>query len=259
MRFNEILYNQLEINDDVIEEYIRSLEEDEIRIEDCTVDDFLNFLKENYYVEDFVEHTGDVEAQAALLEELAVLVAAQILVGEPAHCGEGVFEFVAVVIYFLGPDDGLQFRALELAEVTEVVLHLFLLEFQLFFVVEHLPFAAAAHAEVPAGGCHPVGGGGADGQQVGLGIAVFAFVNLHVHEIAGHGVGHEDGEAVLFGHGLALRSRGENFQVFYVVSFECHNLCSFGNPPPQRLRLVGIYLALAPTGPFNVYRLILHS
>ena len=72
MRFNEILYNQLEINDDVIEEYIRSLEEDEIRIEDCTVDDFLNFLKENYYVEDFVE-TEDWEytlRKKELLDEL---------------------------------------------------------------------------------------------------------------------------------------------------------------------------------------------
>ena len=72
MRFNEIVYNQLEINDDVIEEYIRSLEEDEIRIENCTVDDFLSFIKENYYVEDFVE-TEDWEytlRKKELLDEL---------------------------------------------------------------------------------------------------------------------------------------------------------------------------------------------
>ena len=72
MRFNEIIYNQLEINDDVIEEYIRSLEEDEIRIEDCTVDDFLNFIKGNYYIEDFVD-TEDWEytlRKKELLDEL---------------------------------------------------------------------------------------------------------------------------------------------------------------------------------------------
>ena len=72
MRFNEIVYNQLQINDDVIEEYIRSLEEDEIRIEDCTVDDFLSFMKEKYYIEDFVE-TEDWEytlRKKELLDEL---------------------------------------------------------------------------------------------------------------------------------------------------------------------------------------------
>ena len=60
MRFNEIIYNQLEIDDDVIEEYIRSFDEEELSIDDCTIDDFINFVTERYYIDDFVE-TTDVE------------------------------------------------------------------------------------------------------------------------------------------------------------------------------------------------------
>ena len=60
MRFNEIIYNQLEIDDDVIEEYIRSFDEEEFSIDDCTIDDFLNFVTERYYIEDFIE-TADCE------------------------------------------------------------------------------------------------------------------------------------------------------------------------------------------------------
>lgn len=57
MRFNEIIYNQLEIDDDVIEEYIRSFDEEELSIDDCTINDFINFVTERYYIEDFIETT----------------------------------------------------------------------------------------------------------------------------------------------------------------------------------------------------------
>ena len=57
MRFNEIIENQLEIDDEVIEEYIKNLEENNINIESCTIDDFINFVTERYYIDDFVEMT----------------------------------------------------------------------------------------------------------------------------------------------------------------------------------------------------------
>ena len=57
MRFNEIVYNQLEIDDEVIEDYIKSLENEDISIEDCKIDDFIDFVTERYYIEDFVEIT----------------------------------------------------------------------------------------------------------------------------------------------------------------------------------------------------------
>lgn len=60
MRFNEIVYNQLEIDDDIIEEYIKSFDEEELSIDDCTIDDFINFVTERYYIDDFIE-TTDVE------------------------------------------------------------------------------------------------------------------------------------------------------------------------------------------------------
>lgn len=57
MRFNEIIYNKLEIDDDIIEEYIKSIEEEDISVEDCKIDDFINFVTERYYIDDFVETT----------------------------------------------------------------------------------------------------------------------------------------------------------------------------------------------------------
>ena len=57
MRFNEIIENQLEIDDEVIEEYIKNLEENNIDIESCTIDDFIDFVTERYYIDDFVEMT----------------------------------------------------------------------------------------------------------------------------------------------------------------------------------------------------------
>jgi hypothetical protein len=56
MRFNEIIHNQLEIDDDVIEDYITCFGED-FDIKNCTIDDFIEFVTTNYYVEDFVELT----------------------------------------------------------------------------------------------------------------------------------------------------------------------------------------------------------
>ena len=56
MRFNEIIHNQLEIDDDVIEDYITGFGED-FDIKNCTIDDFIEFVATNYYLEDFVELT----------------------------------------------------------------------------------------------------------------------------------------------------------------------------------------------------------
>ena len=173
-------------------------------------------------VEHLVEHTGHMEAQTALLVKLAVFVSPQIIIGEPSHRGEGVFQLVAVIVLLLRPDDGHQLRKLKFSEVLEVVLHLFLLVSQLFAIVEHLPFAAAAHAEMAAWGHHAVGRGLAHRQQVRLRVPVLALIDFHIHHIAGHGKGDKNGETVQLGHGLALRTRGDDFQVFYVISFECH-------------------------------------
>ena len=51
MRFNEIIQNQLEITDDVIEEYINATVDEE----DFSVDNFLQFLNDSYYISDFIE------------------------------------------------------------------------------------------------------------------------------------------------------------------------------------------------------------
>ena len=55
MRFNEIISNQIEIDDEVIEDYIRKTDE-----EDYSIDDFLSFICTDYYIGDFIE-TEDYE------------------------------------------------------------------------------------------------------------------------------------------------------------------------------------------------------
>ena len=55
MRFNEIISNQIEIDDEVIEDYIRRTDE-----KDYSTDDFLSFICTDYYIGDFVE-TEDYE------------------------------------------------------------------------------------------------------------------------------------------------------------------------------------------------------
>ena len=50
MRFNEIIQNQLEVDDNVLEEYILSRDEDEYSVED-----FIDFFTTEYYVDDFVD------------------------------------------------------------------------------------------------------------------------------------------------------------------------------------------------------------
>ncbi len=79
-------------------------------------------------IQDLIEHAGHVETETTVLEELALLLPFHILVGQPQHRGEGVFQRVAVVLDLLRPEDGHQRRELELAEVREVILDLFLLE-----------------------------------------------------------------------------------------------------------------------------------
>ena len=107
--------------------------------------------------------------------------------------------------------------------MSEIVFNLFLFESQLLVIREHLPFATTAGAEMSARGDHTVRRRCADSQQVGLGIAVFSFVYLHIDEITWHGVRHKDCQAVQFGDSLALRSGGDDFQIFYVISFKSHS------------------------------------
>ena len=50
MRFNEIIQNQLEVDDNVLEDYILNRDDDEYSVED-----FIDFFTTEYYVDDFVD------------------------------------------------------------------------------------------------------------------------------------------------------------------------------------------------------------
>ena len=70
MRFDEIIENQLEVDDEVIEDYIRSRNKENIT--EYTVEDFIQFFTTEYFVEDFVEinDTTYTLKQKDLLEEI---------------------------------------------------------------------------------------------------------------------------------------------------------------------------------------------
>lgn len=70
MRFNEIIENQLEVDDEVIEDYIRT--RDKENIIEYTVEDFIQFFTTEYYVEDFIEinDTTYTLKRKDLLEEI---------------------------------------------------------------------------------------------------------------------------------------------------------------------------------------------
>ena len=79
-----------------------------------------------------------------------------------------------------------------------------MLETELLFVGQTLPFATAAHAEVLAEGLGTEFGRLFQGYGLSLCITVLLALYLEIHHIARHDVWHEDNEVVHLGNGLAL-------------------------------------------------------
>ena len=104
----------------------------------------------------------------------------------------------------LAAEYGHHFGQFYLADARKVVRHLFLLEAELFFVGQALPFAAAAHAEVLAEGLGTEFGVFFYGNGLSLCVAVFLALDLKIHHITRHDVRHEDNEVVHLGNGFAL-------------------------------------------------------
>ena len=54
MRFNEIIYNQIRVNDEIIEDYIKDCDSEGI---EYSVADFIQYINDQYFISDLVEIT----------------------------------------------------------------------------------------------------------------------------------------------------------------------------------------------------------
>ena len=151
-------------------------------------------------VEHFVEEGGDVEAEGAGLGR-GVGCGRQVV---PCPRGEGELELVAILVDVFGTADGLHAGAVEVSQPLEVVPHLLLLGGQLVGVVEGLPAAATAGAEMGTLGRHPPVGELVDGHGLAFGIAFLLLEDFDVGHVAGDDVGDEDHHAVDAGNGFAF-------------------------------------------------------
>ncbi len=148
--------------------------------------------------EDLVEEAGDVKA------ECAGGVGGVVLDFFPGAGREGEFELVAIVEDIVGAADGLHEAAVHRAEAFEVIAHLPLFGFELVGVVECLPLAAAAYAEMGALLRNPLGRRHAELDQTSLGVGLLLFDKFDVGDVAGYHEGDEDDETVVTGYGFAF-------------------------------------------------------
>ena len=101
-------------------------------------------------VENFIECAGNMKAHGVHAIELHAR--GHLLRGEPLFVGKTEFELVAIAGNVLAAKYGHHFGQFYLADARKVVPNLLLLETELLFVGQALPFATAAHAEVLAEG-----------------------------------------------------------------------------------------------------------
>ena len=151
-----------------------------------------------------------MESQAGLAGEPAV----DLLAGEPALVGGGVFEFVAVAGRLVRAEDGGEGRHLEVADAGELVVDLALLGRELDLVGERLPAASAAHAEMAAERLQALLGRLDDADDRALEPGFLLAYQADVHDVARDGESHEDDLAFGgVGDGLALRGHGFDREV----------------------------------------------
>ena len=174
-------------------------------------------------VEHLVEEAGDMEAQGAGGRGVGI----GLRVFEPGARGESVFEFVAVTENAFGAAYGAHAVAVDGADALEHVAHLTLLGFELAGVVEHLPLAAAADAEVGAADGDALGGILLYGHRFALAVGFLAFEEFDVGHIARHDEGDEDDLAVEMCEGFAFGSDVLDEEVFddgLFLMFSAHRI-----------------------------------
>src|SRR5450759_3655622 len=105
-------------------------------------------------VEHFIKQTGNMKSQGIFL--FIFIARTYLLFCEPPFIGKCVFEFISVQEYFIGSDDGINFRQFNLSNPGKVIPHLLFLELKLKIIWKMLPLATSANSEMAATGFNPV-------------------------------------------------------------------------------------------------------
>ena len=105
--------------------------------------------------------------------------------------GTAEVELVAVFLRLHAAQDGTELRQVHLANASQLVVHLLLLELELLFVGQVLPLAAATHAEVLAERSRAYLTIFYESYHFALGKRMFLASQLYVADIAGHTPRHE--------------------------------------------------------------------
>ena len=173
-------------------------------------------------VQDLVEELSDMEPQS---HPLVLRNGVRILAMEqPAAAGCAEFQFVTIILRTRGGEGWTDLRHFQMADPDQLVIHLLPLRFELHFVGQGLPAAAAAHAEMLAERLEPVRGRLHHPGDEALHVVLLFLVDLNVHDVAGHGEIDKHHHPVHMGEGFALGRDGFDGDVlqFQVDSLSAH-------------------------------------
>ena len=142
----------------------------------------------------------------------------------PTLAGSAEFQFVTIKLRALGGECRADFRDLQMPDADQLVIHLLPLGFELHFVRQGLPAAAAADAKMLAERLDAVRGRLDHPGDESLHIVFLLPEHLDVHDVAGNGEIDEDDHPVHMGQRLAFGGDGLDGDVlqFQVDFFPAH-------------------------------------
>ena len=179
-------------------------------------------------VYDLVEEAAYVEAEALAVH--FVYAFRVFAVQQPAAVREGEFELVPVAFGFLGWQNSLYFRHLQVTYAYELVFDLLLFCRKLHFVGEGLPFAPSADSEVLAEGFQPVRGGLYHPEDEAFHIVFLFLADLDVNYVSGNCELYENHCALYVSQGFAF-----GCNCFYLNVFKYEFLCFLSHDIPDWL------------------------
>ena len=143
-----------------------------------------------------------------------------LLRSEPQLVGATEVELIAIAFSLLAPQDGAALGQLDVGQTREGVHHLLLLPSDLLAVGEHLPLAAAAHAEMRTERSDALRTLAHEAHDATFHIRMLLAQHLHIGHIARNCVGHEEHFVVDARQSLAFGSHiGDFNSLQYLVFF----------------------------------------
>ncbi len=172
-----------------------------------------------FRIQHLVESSRNVQPDG----ESGIQVAPSHLLGqEPPPVRAGEFHLVPVFKDAVRRQGFVDRHALDQRDVFQRFRHVPALVFDLLFVDQKLPFAAAAIAAVGAGGRHPVRRRRDQFGDPGLGVVALLFEHPGPHPVSGNGAVHEHRHAVDFRKAPAAERHVVDVQLDLLPFFDRH-------------------------------------